>query len=158
MTKLTDIMHVITALAPDADRFNGDPSTDIISLKNAGSALFVVSIGTGATGTATITASSSDDVSGSSTTAIPFSYRRVAATGTSDVPGDRTAATASGFTTTAASDQKYLIEIQSADLPDDEPYVFLTLTEVVDSPVDASVECILFDLRYAGDTHITAIA
>jgi hypothetical protein len=158
MTALTDKLHAVQALAPDSDLFNGDPSTDWLNTKFYKSVLFVVAIGVGATGTATITANMAEDASGTGSTAIPFTYKRVADTTSSDVPGARTSATASGFTTTAGSNQLYLIEVDAEDLDSDSPFVNLTLTEGVDSPVDAGVTAILGEPRYAGDTAKTAIA
>lgn len=158
MTALNDILHVVQALAPDADRFNSNPSTDWINLKNYKSVMFVVQIGAGATGTATITANMAENASGTGSTAIPFNYRRVADTTASDVPGARTAATSSGFTTTAGANQLYVIEIDADDVDGDSPFVNLTLTEVANDPVDAGVVAVLGDARYPGATPQTAIA
>jgi len=156
--KLTDKVHVVTALAPDSDALSGTKATDIISLKDYDSALFILTIGVGATGTTAITVAASDDASGTTTEDIAFTYRRVEDTTSSDIPGDRTTATASGFTTTAGSNQKYLIEVQSQDLPEGKPFVKLDLVEAVDSPVDAGIEVLLMGARYSGDTKTTAIA
>lgn len=157
-TLLSERLHFVTALTPDADRFNGDPTTDWINLANYGACTFVLMIGAGATGTALITAEFASSAAGAGNTATAFNYRRVSATGTSDLPGDITAATTSGFTTTAGANQNYFIEIPVAELDPDLPFVSLTLTEVVNDPVDAGVIAILGDPRYGGNTHQTAIA
>jgi hypothetical protein len=158
MSKLTDLLHVVQALAPDADVFAGSKATDWINLKNYDSVLFVINQGVGATGTFTVVANMAEDAAGTGSTAIPFSYRNVADTTSSDVPGARTSATASGFTTTAGSNQIQLVEVQASDLDDDSPFVQLATTEVVDSPIDGGIVAILGNPRYAGDTHQTAIA
>lgn len=155
---LSEQIHVVQALAPDADRFNANPQTDYISLKNYGTISFVLAIGAGATGTATITAQMAEAAAGTGATDIPFKYRRVAATGTSDVEGAMTDATDAGFTTTAGADQLYIIEVEAQELDSDSPFVALTLTEVANDPVDAGVLAILGEPRYPGSTHITAIA
>jgi hypothetical protein len=154
----SELIHVVTALKPAADRYNTNPQTDYISLKDYKSVMFAVQHGSGASGTAVITAQMAEDASGTGATDIPFTYRRVAAVGTSDVPGAITAATAAGFTTTAGSDQLYLIEINAEELDSDSPFVALTLTEGVNSPVDGAVLAILGEPRYAGSTPMTAIA
>jgi hypothetical protein len=116
MTALNDIIHVVQALAPDADRYNADPSTDWINMADYGSIMFVINHGAGATGTITITANMAEDASGTGSTAIPYTYRRVSDTTSSDVPGARTAATASGFTTTAGANQLYIVEVSAKSL------------------------------------------
>jgi len=155
---LSEIVHVVTAIAPNADLYDTAQTTDWISLKNYNSIMFVIQHGVGTTGTATITVKMASDASGTGATAIPFTYRRVAATGTSDVEGATTDATASGFTITAGSNQVYIIEVNAEELDNTKPFVALTATEVVNSPVAGAILAILGQARYPGSTHLTAIA
>lgn len=155
---LSEKLHVVTAIAPNADLYDTAQTTDWINLKYFNSIMFVIQHGVGTTGTATITVKMASDASGTGATAIPFTYRRVAATGTSDVEGAITAATASGFTITAGSNQVYVIEVNAEELDNDKPFVALTATEVVNSPVAGAILAILGEARYPGDVHKTAIA
>lgn len=158
MTSLTDKLHCVTGIAPNADLYDTAQTTDWLNMKDYKSMLFVIQHGVGTTGTATITVNAGTDASGSSPETIAFSYRRVAATGTSDVPGDRTAATTSGFAITAGSNQVYEIEVSADALPQDKPFVSLTATEVVNSPVAGAILAIMGEPRYPGATPQTAIA
>lgn len=155
---LSEKIHCVTALAASADTYDTSQVSDYISLKNYNSIMFVLMHGTGTTGTATITVAMASDASGTGATNIPFSYRRVTAVATSDVEGAMTAATASGFTTTAGSDQMYIIEVNGEELDNDKMFVALTATEVVNSPVKGAWLAILGEARYPGSTHLTAIA
>ncbi len=139
----------VPVLYPDADRYNGDPSTDVVSLKLFGHVTFLVVEGAGGTGTAAITAHACSDVAGSNPEAIPFNYRIATSPPTF---GARTTATAAGVTPAAGANKVTAIELDAAALPDTKPCVFLTLTEGVDSPVDAYVEAILSEPRYASDS------
>lgn len=137
----------VNVLMPDADRYNGDPSTDIVNLGKYNRAAFIVTEGAGGTGTATITVDACDNTTPSNTSAIAFRYRVTSAIGTW---GAWAAATTSGYTTVAGANKQIAIEVTSSELPDGYPYVRLTLTEVADSPVDAAVECTLSEPRYPG--------
>lgn len=151
-------LHAVVALAPSADIFDTTQTTDWIALKNYRSAMFILTTGVGATGTATAVAKMASDASGTGATAIPFKYRRVANHASSDVETELTDATASGFTTTAGSNQQYYIEVNADELDADKPFVAVTFTEVVNSPVLGSCVCLLGEARYPGSVHLTAIA
>jgi len=133
-------------IAANEDIFNGDPATDVISMSRYERCTFVIQKGAGATGTATITVESCDDVTPTTATAVPFRYK-VCTSG--NTWGATTAATASGFTTTAGADQVYLVEIDAPGLYSTDNYVRLKMTEVVDSPCDGGVIAILSRPRYA---------
>ena len=146
--------HAVNALAPDADRFNSNPATDVYSLAEYERITFVLAKGAGATGTATLTVESCDDVTPTTTTAVAFSYR---AQTSNDTWGAWTAATSSGFTTTAGANQVYEVTISGSELNDDDKYVRLQLTEVANDPVDAGVLAILTQPRYGASVPQTAI-
>ena len=151
--------QVVMALAPDADQYAADPSTDVINMKLFGHCTFVLEEGAGGTGTVKIVAQACDNVAGDNPTAINFRYRVTAAAG-GDTFGALTETTvaADGYTTVAGAQKQLVIEIDAAELPDGQPCVYLDLTEVVDDPCDAGILAILSEPRYAAETMPTAIA
>ncbi len=154
--KLVEGLKFINALAPLADRYNGDPASDVVLLKNYDRVIFAI-YGTATTGTAVVTAEECDDVTPTTSNAVPFTYYSNVAT---DVFSAATAATASGFTTATAATYIYLIEVKAHDLTDGFPGVRLVLTEGVNAAVAASVIAIAGDARYGGapESMLTAIA
>lgn len=145
----TEQVKPVKGLSPSADLYNGDPATDIFNMENYDKICFVLhqADGGGTTGKATITVEACDDVSATHKSAIAFKYRKMT-TGASDVMGAVTAATASGFTTTANEDTVYFIEVSAADLPSGYPFVRMQLTESVNDPVSGSVLAYLMGARY----------
>ena len=75
--RLLQNVKFIQALAPDADRFTGNPATDIISMKNHRFCTFILHIGVGAAGTTTLTVESCDDTDPTTSTAVAFRYKIV---------------------------------------------------------------------------------
>lgn len=151
---------IVNGLAPSADLYNGTPSTDIINMENYERCTFLIfqKTSTSNTGTATITVKESDNVLGSNTTAIAFKYRKNESAGTSDTLGDLTAATTSGFTTTANKTAIYAVEVRADQLSDGYPCVKLVCTEAVNDPVIGCVLAILSGPRIKGATLPTGIA
>lgn len=127
------------------DFFAGTFTSDILSMKNYGRAVFTMLMEHGATGTTLVTVEACDDVSASATEAIVFRYKKVS---TIDTQGDVTAATVAGFTTAAGADKMYIVEVDADDLPDGYNFVRLSCVEAVDSPIDGSVTGLLCDPRY----------
>lgn len=127
-------VHIINGLSPVADAFSGTVYSDVIDTKEALWITFLVYWGVGATGTLTLTVVPCDDTTPSNRgTAVAFTSRNLTA---GDVWGAATARTASGFTTTAGSDQMYAIEVDPAVLgASGYRYVQLKSVEVVDSPI-----------------------
>lgn len=153
---LSERLKFVKGLNPVADAFAGTVTSDVVNLGLYKSAAFIVHKGVGTTGTSTITVQASATASGGTPTAIPFKYRRVAS---GDTAGDVTQADATGFTTTAGSDEMYIIEVDAASTPDGKPWVHLKAVEVVDSAVAGSILCVLGDCRYGpADDLPTAIA
>lgn len=150
-------IHVVNAVASPAtadDLFNTGLATDVVNLSNYGRCTWVLSKNAGATGTATIVVNSCDNTTPSTEVAIPFNYW-VCTTG--DTFGDMQTATASGFTTTAGTNQVYAIEVNSSELSGTNKYVRMIATEVVNSPVTGGVTCILSAPRYTHEVSQTAI-
>lgn len=138
----------IIALAPDADRYNTDPTTDRVRCPNAGKVQFLVTEGAGGTGTAALTVSCFAAATGGSGTAVTFRHK------TAQTPGqlDDSGGWSSGTTVTpaAGASKQTLIEVRGDDLTAGKPFVELTLTEDTDSPVDASVIAIVKGGDYPG--------
>lgn len=139
----------VAGLSPSADLYDGDPGTDVVNMEGFNRAVFQLHQKTGGTntGTAVVTVLASTAASGGTTAAIPFTYRKKT-TGASAAYGAITAATTSGFTTTANEDTIYLIEVEDQALPAGKPYLQLKLTEAVDDPVLGSVTIHLMGGRY----------
>ena len=152
---LLEELHVISGLAPVADAGNGTVYTDVVNMENAARALFTMHKGVGATGTSTITIEACDDVTPSTTSAIPFRYAQVT---TGDTAGTVTAATSAGFTTTAGNATIVQVEVDAGELAaSGYGYCRMKMVEVVDSPVLFGVTIQLGGLRTsndAGDTYI----
>ena len=138
---------ISTALAPDADRYTGDPATDVYNMKLYDHITFIVHHGAGGTGTVVVTVEECTAAAGTGATAIPFRYRVGASTGVS--LGALTSVAATGVTISATANQILVVEIDAAELSGDSPFVRLQLTEGVDSPVDASVTAILSKPSYS---------
>ena len=141
-------------LTAHEDMFNGDPSTDVLSMANYREIVFYIVKSAGATGTATITVESCDDVTPTTATAVAFNYR---ATTTGNTLGAYTAAAAAGFATTAGTNQMYEVSIQADQLNGSDKYVRLVATEVVDSPCDGAIISVGFCPRYAEDQPVEMI-
>ena len=142
---------VVTA---NEDIFNGTMTTDIVSLANYGGAVFVIVKGAGGTGTAVITVESCDDTSATTSTAVAFNY---AVCTSGNTWGSITAATASGFTTTAGANQSYAIEIRADELSGTDKYVRMVATESANDPCDGAGLVILVDPKYPADPPREAI-
>jgi hypothetical protein len=145
---LLDINAYTHPATAHEDLFNGNLTTDIISLANYGSAIFVLTKGPGATGTAVVTVESCDDTSATTSTAVAYNY---AVCTSGNTWGNITAATSSGFTTTAGANQCYLIEIRDDQLSGTDKYVRAVFTESANDPVDGSVVSLGMNPKYPQD-------
>ena len=149
---------VITGLAPVADAFSGTVTSDVVDVSEAHRLTFLVWWGVGATGTTLITVEACDDTSASNTSAVAFKSRRVSNHATSDVYGAVTARTSSGFTTTAGSNQLYVIEVDPAVIAaTGYRYARLKCVEQVDSPILGGILVVLSDLRVKQETPASMI-
>lgn len=129
-------MHSVPGIYPVADAFAGTVATDIIENQGEG-ILFTIMKGVGATGTSVITVLACDDTVPTSTTAVPFKYR---ISTTPDTWGAWTDVAATGFTTTAGSNQLYEVwAAAEAQAATGYAYVKLVATESVDSAVVGAV-------------------
>lgn len=148
-------MKIVSGIKPVADALAGTVTSDYVSLGKYQKLLALLDIAVGATGTTTLTVQCASDSSGTGAEAVAFKYRRCSS---GDTLGSITDATSAGFTTTAGSNQFYVLEIEAADCPADKPWVAIKGVEVVDSPVLAGLTMFLAGPRYGGATLPTAIA
>jgi hypothetical protein len=132
-------LHWAPGIYPVADFMAGTVNTDIIECKSAVGVLFQITKGIGLTGTSTITIQACDTIVPGNTTAVAFMYRSTAAGGT-DVWSDWAQATATGFVTTAGSNQMYQCFVPAAELASEGyGYVRLNAVEVVASAVTGCI-------------------
>ncbi|MCB0201364.1 MAG: hypothetical protein KDI03_14955 [Anaerolineae bacterium] len=136
-------LHFVKGLDPVADAFSGTVYSDIIEVMGEG-ICFLVYKGVGTTGTSTLTVEACDDVSASNSTAVVFWYKRV---GTTD--SGWTAATTSGFATTAGSSDMYLIAApKDVFASTGYKYARLKAVEVANDPVLGGIAAFVYGLRY----------
>jgi hypothetical protein len=144
----TDQVAVAVGLAPSADVFSGTVSSDVFSLENFSKAVLLINKAAGATGTSLITIQACDDLAGNNPVPIPFNVTLQDADGQNR--GARTEVAATGFTTAAAANKVYAIELQADHLPEGKPCFFLKGVEQVDSPIVGDVTALFFGGRYQG--------
>ncbi|MCL4822047.1 MAG: hypothetical protein KJ067_23205 [Vicinamibacteria bacterium] len=147
-TILTQLQPVITVLAPDADRYNGNPETRKVNMALLDHVTFLLSEGAGGTGTAKLQVIAYDK-DGNNGEAIAFKYR-VTAAGSFEPFGavQDASVAADGYTTVAGASKQIAIEVQGKGKPEDKPLVALRITEVVNDPVDAGVVAVCSRARY----------
>lgn len=151
----TEKNHLIKGLDPVADAFAGTVTSDIVNLEGAEHVTFVIYKAVGDTGTSTITVEACDDTSPTNVSAVTFHYRAYT---TGDTAGTLTAATTTGFVTTAGSSQMYAVECDAAALAaSGYAYIRLKAVESVNSPVLGGILIITSGLRYAQNVPHSAI-
>ena len=148
--------HVpVFALAPDADRWDSSPATDVISMALHDEITFIVMEGAGGAGTTTITVEECDDTTPTNSTAIAFKYR-LASSG--DTFAALTAVAAAGYLTIAGANKMIQITIKSEDLSAGFPFVRIQTTEGDSTAVDAAIIAIMGQNRYSGDSHTSVLS
>jgi hypothetical protein len=153
-------MHPVIGLGAVANAFAGTVSSQAVNLQDFKKVIFVYHKAVGATGTATLIIEACTTAAGANNTAIPFYWRPYLGTGSStDLPTSNPALAAStGITTTAGSNQLYVLEAAEGALwnvSSDQDigtykYVRLTSTEVVASAVLGGILIFLGAPQYAG--------
>ena len=115
---LTEHFQLVTGTNPAADMYNSSPASDVVNMEGYTGCHFLVHQTKNATstaGTATLTVEECTSAAAAGNTAIAFKYRKKT-TGASAAWGAITAATTSGFTTTANEDTIYEIYVKDQDL------------------------------------------
>lgn len=152
---MRELYHVVNALPPTGDAFNGTIATDVINMKNFNHISFVIQCGAGAVGTATITVEACDDVTPSHTEAVPFIYQECIS---GDTFGAITKAEKDGFTTSAAANKMYKVDVDAEALAaSGYGYIRLKSVQVADDPVDGSILAILTEPKYEQEIFDSAI-
>lgn len=128
---LMERLQPISGLNPVADAFAGTVASDVVDMSEFSRVVFLQFVGTGATGTSTITVEACDNTTPSNTTAIAFHSRSI----TSGAESAFVARAAAGYTTTAGSNRIEVIEVREDALVSERRYVRAVFVEVADSPV-----------------------
>lgn len=149
-------LHFVQALAPDADRWNGNPDSDVLNMAQYEGITFVCELGVGATGTVKFIVKAATNAAGDNSEAFAARYR-VKASG-DDTYGAVTTLAATGYTTVAGGGQIVLLEVLASDLPEGKNWVFVNTTEVVNDPCDAGILAVLHSPHHPQLTHKTVIA
>lgn len=154
-TVIAEEFHVVNIIPP-RDINGAGANSDVFSMKAHNHATIILQLGATA-GTTTVTLEACDNFTPTTTEAIAFSYYAETTAG-GDTLGARTAATASGFATSANDNIFYVIEVDAAELPDGKPNLRLVLSSPGAVSVLVNAVAILSGARYAGDQSATAIA
>jgi hypothetical protein len=145
---------------PIADFAAGNTISDVVCMSKYHTAYFIVYWGATTGGTETLTLTivpCSDATGGTTTTAIPFLYKRVSS-------GDTNAAwvAASTVTCTAGHRQMYILRVDADDLPlvsgVKYEYCYCNIAEVINDPCLGGCLIMMADPRYAEDTTDTVTA
>lgn len=138
--------HVVHALP--AINATGGKITDIWNMKNHRMANILLGIGVSAAAATKILVYACDNAAGDNPVAIPFSlYKEETAGG--DTFSAREAVTAAGYTPSANDNIMYGIVVDSTELPDDQPWMYVSLTNGTNSVI-ASCFVVLTGAGYVG--------
>lgn len=144
---------------PIADFTAGGTITDTVCFKKYKTAYFFTFWGVGTTGRITATAIPISAVGGTTTTAIPFQYKRVSSTETNTA---WTWATSNTMDTTAGSQQLYVFRVSADDLPlvsgVKYEYAYMNFAEKADDPLLGGGFVMMADPRIAEATTDAASA
>jgi len=149
--------HVSNSLPAVANAFAATVYSDVIKMEEFNKIVFLRFSGVGTTGTSTITVEACDNTTPSNVSAVAFHYRRISV---ADTHAAITAATTAGFTTTAGSNEMYLVEVDADALAADGngyEYVRLKLVEVADDDVLGGIIAIQLQPRYSSAVDRTQI-
>ena len=134
-------------LLPAVD-LSGGKLTDVFHMKFHRWANIFIGIGVSAAAFTKIIVEACTDATGAGNEAIPYTlYKEETAAG--DSFSAKEDVTAAGYTPSANNDIMYGIFVDSAQLPDDKPYVRVSLTNGANSVI-ASAVAILTGQRYTG--------
>ncbi len=100
MALFNEEWQLIKSIDPVTDAFAVTPTVEVIDMAEFSELAWIMYVGVGTTGTSIVTMEAVDDTSASNQTAVTFFYREITS---GDTEGTLTAATTSGFTTTAGS-------------------------------------------------------
>jgi hypothetical protein len=135
--------------SPVADALAGTIYTDVVKMSEYEEAYFILSWGLGTTGTTLITVESCDDLVPTTQQAVEYEYKRISA---SETNTKWTAVTSSGFTTTAGSNQTYVIRAKAENAYLNYPNVRLKCVEVANAAVLAG--CLIMMAKPSYDSEV----
>ncbi len=140
--------------SPISDYVAAGTISDTVCFSKYNTAYFLLFHGVGTAGTNDLTVIPITAPSGSTTTAIPFQYKRVH---TTDNNGVWTWAPSNTITTAVGSDQLYVIKVSADDLPIGYEYAYLNISDNDGAALLGGCIIMMADPRYAQDTTETVI-
>ena len=153
---MENLYHIVNALTPVANAFAGTVSTVVINMKNWNHVSFLVQGGAGAVGTARMTVEACDNIVPSNPIAIPFYYQECI--GTDAFGPIIKTADATGFSTAAANNKVYKVEVDGPMLASlGYGYVRLKSTEVIVGAISGGVVAVLTEGRFACEQPDTVL-
>lgn len=163
MPQFLETHHIINGLYPKADAFATSATTDYVSLKDYGKAVFIIHTGDATAGTAdgVITVLAATAADGTGATAIPFRYSRSASSTTVDSWIAMTEVAATGVAMVAADNYLYVVEVTAEEVASglaDADFCACKVTEATNDPIVAGMLTILCDPRYPQSIPVSAIA
>ncbi len=143
----TPTFHVVNALVPVADVFGTSSDSDVVNAQGGGVLFIVYSGAVSGAAVNTATVEACDNVTPSNTTTVPFVYRESVLT---DIWGDWTAATATGFSmTNTVANSMWQIFVDAAELAEEGyGYVRLSTDETGNFTILGGVLAIVIDGRF----------
>lgn len=154
-TVLAEEAHIVNVIPPID--ITGGVNGDLFSMAKWHHASIIIAIGVSAAAFTSIKLSACSAADATGDEAIDFNvYKQETAAG--DVLGAKVAATAAdGVTPTADDNVFYVIELDSADLPEGKPWVRVELANGANSVI-ASAVAVLTGGRYSGPESPTVLA
>lgn len=155
-TKFLENNHVVhvtptAEVASAADLWDGNAATilntDVMSMKNADGAVFIVSTSVNGTGNASVRICACDDATPTTTVAVSFRYMAISSPDTILATGEATS-----YLTSTAADIVYVFEVDAAKVAEQGyEFVYLNADEVTNAAVEGQVVGFLTGLRYKED-------
>jgi len=147
------VVHVapVASIAIADDMWKGSGATevytDVMSMKNADGAVWIIPISEGGTGTASVRICACDDVTPTNTVAISFQYAKIQAPDTIEATGESTA-----YLTTFEDDCVYVFEVDSAKVAEQGyEFVYLEADLAAGANTEGAIIGFLTGLRYKED-------
>ena len=151
--------HIVNVIPPIDGNAGAPVTAEAFSMKNWDHVSIIIQLGVTAAAPTSIVVKSAA-TSGGTGTAMPFRYyTQIAASGPSnDVMSSQNSALAAGITSVTALDNVlYVIEIDSAELPDGSPWVQLVITNPSSSILISAVAILSAGRHaFAGSPTVTA--
>lgn len=151
--------HLVSVLPP-VDLSGGPLTGDVFNMKNYAHASIIIQGGASSGAVSTITVEQCTSAAAANNTAIAFSYYACTTGGNaanSDVLGEKTAATTTGFAMSTTDNIFYVIELDAAQLSDGYNYVAVQFSDAGATQIGNCI-ALLSGARYGNDQSKTALA